>query len=91
MQIITNNHYRNLLYWEELTGKEKKDFTYDGVEESSFVRYRGRVYDLGEAMRCSTNSELKDWDGYWSDTFFSSVLVKYSEDYETVKLGMALA
>jgi hypothetical protein len=31
--------------------------------------------------------ELKEWDGYISDTFFSGVLIRYNEGYEAYQMG----
>jgi hypothetical protein len=71
-----------------------------------FVRYRGQLYDLGEFVRItireyesgsigfshpvSLDSELAKWDGIQTDSFFSGIVVKYSEDWESVKVGLAL-
>jgi len=98
MKIITNNHYRPVLYWHDLTTKEQNELkdSYDTIEESTFFRYRKRVYDLGEFMRVQLgtafNSVVKDWDGYHNETFFSAVVVKYDNDYsDTIKVGLALS
>lgn len=84
MKITTNNQIRPILHWWELTEKEKKEFDYLDTENerdfSSFFRYKGQVYDLGEFMRVGNIPEFKGWDGYASDSFFSGVLVKYPVD-----------
>ena len=96
MKIKTNNHFRPVLYWYELEPSEQSELSdsYDTVEESSFFRYRGHVYDLGEFMSARGNGAhelVNDWDGYHNDSYFSAVLVKYSEDYDAVKVGLALS
>ncbi len=98
MKIITNNHYRPVLYLPELNTKKQKELkdSYDTIEESTFFRYRQRVYDLGEFMRVQRgtafNSVVKEWDGYHNDSFFSAVVVKYDNEYcDTVKVGLALS
>ena len=83
MKIITNNHYRNILDAYELTSKELESFDYLEEGEGSFIRYKGDVWDLGEFMR----TDLKDWDGISSDTYFSGAVIKLSEDGDTVKVG----
>jgi hypothetical protein len=92
MKIITNNHYRHILYFYELEPSEQEELkdSYDDVEESTFFRYRGQVYDLGEFMR-SEDNRFGDWQGYHCDSFFSSVLVKYDDSCEAVKVGLALS
>ena len=108
MKIITNNHFKEILSFFDLTNKEQNDIkdNYDTIEESSFFRYRGQVYDLNEFMRVNervrnwllanfddavTHNEMQEWDGYHNDSFFSSVLVKYSECNDAVKVGLALS
>ena len=89
MTLITNNQYRNLLYGYELSTKEREEFDYlddNGFHAQSFLRYRGIVYDMGEFER----SNVAGWDGQHVDTFFSAVLVKYSEDMEQVKVALYL-
>ena len=100
MKITTNNQYRHILYFHELEQDEQDELkdSYDTVEESSFFRYRGHVYDLNEFMQVNNalnqrglNHELYGWDGYQNETFFSSVLVKYDESNEAVRVGLALS
>jgi hypothetical protein len=86
MTIKTNNQYRNLMSAHELSPAELKAFDYLGEDEGTFFRYRGNVYDLGEFMR-TLNEELKGWDGFAADTYFSGVAVKLSEDGDQVKVA----
>lgn len=83
MKITTNNHSRNLLTEYDLTSKELESFDYLEDGEGSFIRYKGRVWELGEFTR----TEIEDWDGISSDTYFSGAVIKLSEDGETVKVG----
>lgn len=94
MKIITNNHYRFTLTWHDLTEAEQYDLRglYDTVEDSTFFRYRGHVYDLGDCMRIENAiPAFSAWHGYFGESFFSSILVKYSDDCESVKVGLALS
>ena len=100
MKIITNNHYRPVLYWHDLTEKEQKELKdlYDTVEESSFFRFNDWCYDFNDFLRVNDNlngkgteHELYGWDGYKNESFFSSVLVKYDDSCESVKVGLALS
>lgn len=94
LTIKTNNIPRPVLHWWELTDKERKEFDY--IDESlgdvfnTFVRYKGEAYDLGEFMRVNnTIGEplFEGWQGYQSDSFFSGLLVKYTNDGESVIVG----
>lgn len=92
MEIKTDNKRREILYWFDLTPKEQEEHKddYDSVQESSFVRYRGYLYDLGECMALDKHpeSDLRDWDGYWGDTYFSSTICK-TIDSDWVIMGRA--
>ncbi|MAN61515.1 MAG: hypothetical protein CMI60_06150 [Parvibaculum sp.] len=91
MKIITNHHYRPWLTWHDLSASEQKEHAddYDDVQESTFFRYRGQVYDLGDFMY--VGRDHVGWDGYHNTSFFSAVLVKYSDDGDAVKVGLALS
>ena len=93
MKIITNHHYRFTLDFHDLTETEQNDLRglYNTIEDSTFFRYRGHVYDLGDCMKTESNEELSAWHGYFNESFFSSVLVRYSDDCESVKIGLALS
>ena len=96
--IRTNNRPRDVLRWSELTAKEREQFDYllddHGFlkdHDISFVRYRGVTYDLSEFQHISTGLSLifgKEWDGYLSDSFFSGVLMRWSDEgYDWVIMG----
>ena len=100
LEIITNNAPREIIYYDDLTENEKKDFDWidnDNGEESdySFFRYKGNVYCLADFMRINKNNNqyienddgLKEWDGYHSDSFFSGMLVKYVYSNDMVIVG----
>jgi hypothetical protein len=99
MRIITNHVPRLIIDGYELTDAERAELDYidwtavdDGRESASFVRYRGRLYDLSEAMRSTDPALTAEWDGYWGETFFSSVLVRYCrDDSDRVVIGYAVA
>ena len=86
MKITCNNKPRQFIYGYELSVKEREDFDYLNPEEldaRDFVRYKGVLYDTGEFMRVTpgvANCQREGWekfDGYFSDSFFSGVLLKY--------------
>lgn len=88
MQVITNNQWRPLLDWHELTTSEQAQFDYITDESGTFIRYRGACYDLSEFVRCE---QMPEWDGIASDTYFSATVIKLSRDGEYVKVGRAYA
>lgn len=89
MEIRTNNRPRHIICGFELSDKEKQGFEYlaADLDTASFFRYKGQVYDLGEFMRIGENSPLSGWHGYASDSYFSGIVVKYCNDYESVIVG----
>lgn len=96
--VRTNNVPRPVINGYELTEKEQKEFDYldfgsndhddgDGVYRS-FFRYKGNVYDLGDCMRVEETNELcKGWDGYYGESYFSAIVVKYVNNFEDVIVG----
>jgi hypothetical protein len=101
LKVITDNKPRDVLYWWELTDKERAEFDYLDTEErqseASFVRYKGWVYHLGDFERLPDHAPktpeyetMRKWDGYQSDSFYSGVLVKYVEDFERVIMATYL-
>lgn len=96
--IITNRVPRDVLDGWDLTEKERKDFDYldwskieAGEDSASFFHYKGETYDLGDfgrVPRMGPYSEwFAEWDSYISDSFFSGILVKYTEDFEQIIVG----
>ena len=90
--IKTNRHWHKCLYGYELTEKEAKEFDYIDEKDfplHDFARYRGVVYDIQEIMSSAgiPVPEFKDWHGYASDSSFSGVLIKLSEDGEQYQIG----
>jgi len=92
MKIITNHQWRPFLYSDELTPEEQGDFDYvDDIAESTFLRYRGVVYDAGEFMRTSEDGDLAAWDGYHGSSYFSGVLIKISDCGDMYKIATCLS
>ena len=86
--ITTNNHQRLVIDGNQLTDKERAEFDYIDWENdyTEFFRYRGNLYHLGDAMRAEGDT-MKGWDGYYGETFWSAVLVRYTPDMEHVVIG----
>lgn len=90
IHIISNNQPRWTIQGYELSDEEAKEFDYlegDRLHESTFFRYRGQLYDLGEAVLTPNSAEFKDWDGYYNETIFSGVLVKIVDGGDAVIVG----
>jgi len=94
MKIITNNIPRPILFGYELSESEASEFDYlDSLTDHSFIRYRGEVYDLDEfgVWDNPASPTRDDWHGFRSDSFFSGLVVRYTQDFEAVVVGLALS
>ena len=88
-KIYGNGHYKELIYGWQLTDVEKKDFDYlDNIEDDfTGFRYKNNVYSLDQFMRTEKHSPFYGFcDGSLNDTYFSGILVKFSDDNEAVKV-----
>lgn len=87
MKITTNHNRREIIDASQLTAKEREDFDHldwaameRGNDSASFVRYKGNLWDLGDmepGPGSSMPEELKGWNAYRSDTFFSGTVFRY--------------
>ena len=90
LEIITNNRKRGFVYRHDVPAKILKDqFGHLDEDEGfdGFFKYRGYWYHVSDFMRISNNSDLKGWDWYHSDSFFSGILIRLSNDGETFVVG----
>ena len=97
VQIRTNYHERQFVYRYDVPAKILSS-QFDYLDEDTFdgfFKYRNHWYHLTDFMGLpagiseiwDTDSPLRDWDGYASDSFFSGVLIKVSEDCETYQVA----
>lgn len=62
---------------------EEYDWPSKVDKEYGWLKHQGTWYHLSDFMRVGIPSALADkWDGYISDSFFSGVLIKLTEDNE---------
>jgi hypothetical protein len=94
LTIRTNNIARNILSAWELTDKERAELDYIDFaadEDGSFFRYKGNIYDLNEFQRVTDTMYnchgFAAWSGFQSDSFFSGILVRYTNNFESVVVG----
>jgi hypothetical protein len=87
--------FHHIAYGFELSEKDRKEFDYldfesedgDGLNRD-FVKHRGEWIDLGDVLRAPEHLQDIGWDGFNSDSFFSGVLIKYSKEMDSVKIGL---
>ena len=84
LTIKTNNTPRNLVYGYELTDKKKAEFDYiEDIDTHGFFIYKESLYDPSEFVRAPEDIP-GNWQGIHNETFFSGILIKYTEDYEQI-------
>ncbi len=95
MNVITNNKPRMLLMWEELPegiGESEFDYVEDGDRyEPRFFNYRGAWYDAFE-FECVYDrpcfAALRGkWTAVYTDSFFSGIVLRWLDEFESVIVG----
>lgn len=89
LQIITNHHPRAMWSFYDMPESiQQTEFDYVtdelGKHSPRFFKYRGEWYDAQEFMVCRGIEAFEGWHGYQSDSFFSGILIKLTEDGEQV-------
>lgn len=89
MKIRTNNKPRPIIYGSELPQSVLTDFDYlgDDLPSAQFFKFKGQYYDIGEFMRVDADGPYKGWHGYSGESFFSLMLIKFSDCGEAVTIG----
>ncbi len=86
--IKTDNIPRDVLMGAELDDREKAEFDYYTIDElydASFFRYKGNVYDIGDFLHAPES--LKPWHGSLSTSYFTGIVIKYTNGFESVIVG----
>lgn len=81
MKIKTNNQVRELIFWEDLTETERAEFDWIDPKIAGafeFFHYKGNVYVISDFT--TAPKEMKGWDGYRGDSYFSGIVVRLEED-----------
>lgn len=88
--IKTNRHWYEILQSYDIPDKILKN-QFDWMEnpdEYQFFKYRGYYYSLADGfMVVDKNGPFHGWDGAMSDSFFSGVLIKYSNCGDALQVG----
>ena len=85
LKIITNQNWRQFTYRSDVPDSIFKDqFSHLSNDDiDGFFKYRNYWYHLSDFIVTT----IKGWDGVVSDSFFSGVLIKISNDGERYKVG----
>lgn len=97
MKIKTDHKWKEFIYGYQLPEKFKSDFDYidsADIDSHEFIKYKGYYYDPGDFMRMESTiaphpqrEGWEEWHGYQSDSFFSGVLIKLSDDGEQYQVA----
>lgn len=94
MRIITNNQWHQFKYGDEVP-KKILESDYDHLtlpeEYDGFLQYRGCWYHISDFMRITYELEHTGYNGVCSESFFSGVLIKVSEDGEEYQIARYLS
>jgi hypothetical protein len=82
MNIKTNNQQRPIIYWHDLPESAKDEYENISDTGSSFFKYKGQYYAFDEFSGCKDGGPFDGWHGYMSDTAFSGIVVRYSDDWD---------
>ena len=90
MEIVSNKQPRLIIDGYQLTTAERREFDYlsdNEINEATFFRFKGQLYDLGEVMRYD--------DEYWHGTIgmsaFHAILVHICKDNDCVVIGQSFS
>ena len=96
LKITSNSHERQFIYRHDVPADIlSNQFDYlDADTFDGFLKYRGHWYHTSCFMRFGFPfnqvpqwAQDQGWDGYHSDSFFSGVVIKISDDCETYKIA----
>jgi len=92
-KVTTNNHWREFYLRSDVPEKVlESEFEHLSEDDcTGFIKYRGWWMHVSEFMLCGRNSPFWEWHGYTSDTYFSGIVIKLSEDCERYQIGMYYA
>lgn len=89
--IKTNYHWHNFLQGYELPENQREEFHWlngSQFDEQTFIKYKGQYYALNEFMTIEHAGDVfKGWHGYLSDSYFSGVLLRVSDDGEQYQIA----
>ena len=90
LEIKTDHKWKQFKYGYDV--EKRKDYKYyDWMDENDkgdgWIIYHRRLYHISDFMRIENIPEFSGWNGYHSDSFFSGVLIKLSDDGERYKIG----
>lgn len=95
MKIKTNNQWRELLSWCDLTEAQQADFDYDGADEGSYFIYKGHVHALADYTMFNSvwstptveGDILHGWHASAMESAWTGTVIKVSDCGDAVTVG----
>lgn len=93
LQIITDNKWKFFKYGyevpESVLNGQFEHLRENDSDCDSFILYKKRWYHVSDFMRIPEGFDepMQKYDGYMSDSFFSGVLIKLSDDSESYQIA----
>ena len=95
MEIKTNNQWRELLSYWELSAAQRTDFDYNGADEGSYFMYKGRAHALAEYTMFNSvwstptveGDILHGWHASAMQSAWTGTVIKVSDCGDAVTVG----
>ena len=92
LTITTNHNHRCFMYGREVPEAilaDQFDHLDENEQHDGFIYYRKCWYHVSDFMRIEnhSNAEFSTWDGYASDSFFSGVLIRLTNDGDSYQIA----
>jgi hypothetical protein len=91
VKLITDNKWKHFTYGYDVPKKVLKDYDHLDSSESTdqFLNYHGVWYHLSDFLYIdhAESVPLRVWDGYYSESAFSAVVIRVSRDCESYQIG----
>ena len=87
--IKTNNQWRDFVYRSDVPDSvldDNFDWLDDDVSDG-FLNYRGVWYHLQEFITPPDSAPFNKWQGWIADSYFSGVLIRFSDDHEQYQIA----
>lgn len=91
LTIKTDHKWKNFLYGNEVPKKVLAEYDWLSEDEKwdGWVRRGKEYYHISDFMRIpGPNPFGGKWNGYFSDSFFSGIVIEMSDDGEQYKIGL---
>lgn len=80
-----------LISYFDLPESAVSEFDYieeDDKTSTRFFEYDGFYYDSAEFQRVTKPGDMDEWDGYYGLNYFAALLIKLSDDGDSVRVGL---